>query len=184
MLEEVIDIWNAKGQPTGSTAPKSVVHKKGWFHPTVHVWFYTSTGKILLQKRGKHKQTFPNLWDVSVAGHVEAGETIESAALREIKEEIGISISSENLNFLTIRKNINRFANGIIDCEFQHVFIARLCTTIEQLNLQCSEVEDVRLFTFDEIKLCMDIKHPEFKIVPADMNYYQFVMDHIRATFI
>ena len=114
-MDEYLDIWDADGQPTGKKCLKDEAHQKGWFHTTVHIWFYTNTPSLLLQKRSLNKQTFPGLWDVSVAGHVIAGESIIDGALREIKEEIGLDIKEIDLILLEVRKNTNRFDNGIID---------------------------------------------------------------------
>lgn len=178
-MEEYVPIWNSDGKPTGNSCLKDEAHQKGWFHPTVHIWFYTTSPALLLQKRSLTKQTFSGLWDVSVAGHVSAGESILQGALREVKEEIGLEIHSEDLQLLDIRKNINRFDNGVIDCEFQHVFLVKLETDVSQLQIQESEVDAVRLFTFEELHNCMFQKHPVYNIVPADMSYYQFVMDRV-----
>jgi len=178
-LKELLDIWDASGKPTGQVLEKSIAHQKGLFHPTVHVWFYTSAPSLLLQKRGSNKETFPNLWDVSVAGHVSSGESILDGALREIKEEIGLQLKLDDLLLIDVRKNINQFSNGIIDCEFQHVFLSELKTGVKDLVIQKEEVDDVRLFSFEEMKICMQQKHSEFKIVPADMSYYKFVMDKV-----
>jgi isopentenyldiphosphate isomerase len=178
-LKELLDIWDESGKPTGQVYEKSIAHQKGLFHPTVHVWFYTSAPSLLLQKRGSNKETFPNLWDVSVAGHVSSGESILDGALREIKEEIGLQLKSDDLILIDVRKNINQFSNGILDCEFQHVFLSELKIGLEDLVIQKEEVNDVRLFSFDEMEICMQQKHSEFKIVPADMFYYKFVMNKV-----
>ena len=147
-MKELLDIWDESGKPTGQVYEKSIAHQKGLFHPTVHVWFYTSAPSLLLQKRGSNKETFPNLWDVSVAGHVSSGESILDGALREIKEEIGIKLKSDDLILIDVRKNINQFSNGITDCEFQHVFLSELKIGLEDLVIQKEEVDDVRLFSF------------------------------------
>ncbi len=178
-MEEYLDIWNSEGQPTGKIGTKDEAHQKGLFHPTVHVWFYTPAPALLLQKRSLSKQTFPGFWDVSVAGHVSAGESILEGALREVKEEIGLDIPPSDLVPLDIRKNTNRFENGVIDCEFQHVFLVKLETDVSQLRIQETEVDAVRLFSFEELQNCMLQKHPTYNIVPADMSYYQFVMDAV-----
>ncbi|MDG1384280.1 MAG: NUDIX domain-containing protein, partial [Flavobacteriaceae bacterium] len=91
-MDEYLDIWNSDGQPTGQSCLKNEAHQNGWFHPTVHIWFYTATPALLLQKRSLTKETFPGFWDVSVAGHVSAGESILEGAIREVKEEIGLNI--------------------------------------------------------------------------------------------
>lgn len=165
-MEERLDIWSASGKPTGKDCPKDEAHKNGWFHPTVHVWFYTSDGKILMQQRGSNKETYPNLWDVSVAGHVHAGESIENAVLREVEEEIGLTISKTDFTLLDIRKNINIHPNGIKDCEFQHVFLIELKTPIKALVIQEEEVDAIRLFSIDELQLCIEKKTSQFHYRP------------------
>ena len=108
-----------------------------------------------------------------------AGESILDGAIREVKEEIGLDIIASDLKPLDIRKNTNRFKNGIIDCEFQHVFLVKLDTELSQLRIQESEVDAIRLFSFEELQSCRRQKHPIYSIVPADMRYYQFVMDAV-----
>ncbi len=83
-MDERIDILTPEGKPTGKTALKSEAHKNGWFHATVHIWLFTSDEKILLQKRALTKKVFPGLWDISVAGHIGAGESILSSAKRDV----------------------------------------------------------------------------------------------------
>ena len=53
--------------------------------------------QILLQQRSHKKTIHPLLWDVSVAGHIDAGETFIEAALRETKEEIGLLLKQKIL---------------------------------------------------------------------------------------
>ena len=179
MEDEYLDILDDVGKTTGKACLKSEAHQKGYFHATVHVWFYTKQGNILLQKRGANKQTYPNFWDVSVAGHVMAGEPIEAAALREVKEEIGLKINTNQLTKIDVRKNINRFPNGIKDCEFQNVFLVELLVAMEDLTIQTEEVDAIRLFTLKEFKDCITNPKSTYKIVPSDMSYYHFVMERI-----
>ena len=91
-MDELIDIIDANGKPSGNSVLKSIIHAKGYYHNTAHVWFYTNDGEILLSQRSSKKTICPLLWDVSVAGHVDSGETIKLAAIRETKEEIDLDI--------------------------------------------------------------------------------------------
>ena len=59
------------------------------------------------------------------------------------------------------------------------MFLSKLKNSLKDLVIQKEEVDDVRLFSFDEIEICMQQKHSEFNIVPADMTYYKFVMDKV-----
>ena len=106
-MDEYVAILNEHGTPTNERCLKSIAHRKGLFHATVHIWLFTSNGELLIQQRNPDKDTFPNLWDVSVAGHIEFGETPSKAALREIHEEI--NFTGEVEKHIPIEKFINTF---------------------------------------------------------------------------
>lgn len=146
-MDEVIDILDTKGEFTGKTAMKSEAHKNGWFHPTVHVWLYTSDGSILLQQRGSQKETNPLLWDVSVAGHIGAGEKVLLAAQREVEEEVGLKVAANDLEKIGVFKSVHKHHEQLIDCEFHHVFLCELKVPFAELTLQKSEVEDLKLIS-------------------------------------
>ncbi|WP_442265979.1 NUDIX hydrolase [Tenacibaculum sp. ZS6-P6] len=175
-MDELIDIVDEQGNYTGKTCLKSEAHKYGYFHPTVHIWIYTTDRKILLQQRAFTKKVFPGLWDISVAGHIGAGEIIEEAALREVQEEIGYHISPENLIKIGTRKHQVNHPNGIIDNEFHHVFIAELKVPVETLTIQESEVAGLKLYDLDILNntsLYQNILLPEYS------TYYENVFNAI-----
>jgi isopentenyldiphosphate isomerase/intracellular septation protein A len=93
--EEWFPIVNPSGQVIGS-APRSVCHdgKSMLLHPVVHLHLFNSTGQLFLQKRAMTKDIYPGKWDSSVGGHVDPGETIGEALIRETREELGLSIIS------------------------------------------------------------------------------------------
>jgi isopentenyldiphosphate isomerase len=171
-MDEYIDILDALGNLTGERCLKSVAHQQGFYHATVHVWFYTSDRKILLQKRGALKKTYPNRWDVSVAGHVQAGESIEEAALREVAEEIGLTIQKEDLRKIAVRKGERSHPNGILDNEFYHVFVVELTKGVDSLKKQDSEIDDLQLF---DLSLFKNSDIPS--LVPNTQEYYRFIYD-------
>lgn len=171
-MDELIDILDQQGNYTGKTCLKSEAHKFGYFHPTVHIWIYTSDEKILLQKRALTKKVSPGLWDISVAGHVAAGENIENAAIREVYEEIGLTITPEQLYKIGTRKHMINHVNGIIDNEFHHVFIAKLTVPINNLTMQKEEVEALKLF---ELKTLLNTKKLTNTLLPEYHDYYSSV---------
>ncbi len=176
-MDEFIDILNTKGELTGKTALKSEAHKHGWFHQTVHVWFYTENGKILLQKRAAVKKVFPNHWDVSVAGHIGAGEKTIAAAIRETKEEIGIEITAEDLAQIGYRKDEITHPNGILDNEFKHIFLCKLQKELHELTRQVGEVDALALFDISILKDAS--KHGNF-MVPNMNHYYDFIYEKLQ----
>ena len=177
-MDELVDILTFEGKSTGKTALKSEAHKNGWYHPTVHVWFYTNDKKVLLQKRASVKKVFPNLWDVSVAAHIGAGETVKNAAIREVKEEIGLNISPTDLIKVGFRKDEITHPNGILDCEFKHLFLCKLNEDVSLLTQQKGEVDDLQLFDLSILKDAK--KHGNF-MVPNFRKYYDFIYEKIKA---
>ncbi len=180
MSDEYIDILNEDGKPTGEIKLKSEAHSKGLFHPTVHVWFFTSNGYLLFQQRAFSKETFPGLWDASVAGHISAGEKIINSAIRETKEEIGLDISVNDLKKIGIHKCIRKHNKNLIDCEFHHIFISKLKVSIESLSLQKSEVNDVKLVSISDFEQVLTNKHLSKHYVLLDDDYYKKVLNAIK----
>ncbi|MDH7443990.1 NUDIX hydrolase [Aquimarina sp. 2201CG14-23] len=184
MADEFIDILDKNGKLTEEVRLKSEAHRLGLFHASVHIWFYTSSKKILLQKRADHKDTFPSLWDVSVAGHVSAGESRENSALREVKEEIGLSIEKKDLEFVGVYLAEKQPRSNLFDNEFHYIYVSKLSVPIETLRLQEEEVSNIKLIS--PKFLMNDLKDPEIrkKYVPHDMAYYELILKEITNRFI
>ncbi len=176
-MDELIDILDNNGNYTGKTCLKSEAHKYGYFHPTVHIWLYTSDKKILLQKRSATKKVFPGLWDISVAGHVASGEKLDTAAIREIKEEINFDITPDQLHKIGVRKHQINHPNGIIDNEFHHVYISELTVPVKELTVQKEEVDKLQLFDLETLK---NTRNLENILLPRFHDYYCFVYQEIN----
>ncbi len=89
--EEIFDVVNRHDQVIGRL-PRSVVHRRRLYHRSVHGLVFDSSGRVFLQLRSPQKDCNPGLWDSSVAGHLEAGESYDSAIVRETSEELGIRL--------------------------------------------------------------------------------------------
>jgi isopentenyldiphosphate isomerase/intracellular septation protein A len=88
--EEWFPLVDENGKIIGKATRNEVHRGPGKLHPVVHLHIYNSKGEIYLQKRPMHKDTQPGKWDTAVGGHVDLGETIEQALLRETAEELNI----------------------------------------------------------------------------------------------
>jgi len=99
MLNEKLNVIDETGKVIGA-APRNVVHKKGLLHREIHVWLYTSSGKIIFQHRSKSKDIWPDKLDCSVAGHVDFNMSWEDTALKELEEEAGITASADQLTYI------------------------------------------------------------------------------------
>lgn len=178
--EEYIDIVTESGEPTGKIALKEEAHRSGWYHNTIHLWLYTIKGEILLQQRSHKKSIYPLLWDVSAAGHVDAGESIESAAIRETYEELGLKLKKSQLTKIGIHKHFSLYNDGAIkDYEFHHVFLAELTQDISTLIPQPEEVEALKLVSLSEFKFLLKHSQSNSHFVASNKTYYNFVLKTI-----
>jgi isopentenyldiphosphate isomerase len=179
-MDELIDILDSDGKYTQKTAMKSEAHAKGLFHPTVHIWFYTTNQEVLIQQRAKTKNTYPLLWDVSVAGHIGAGEDIITSAIREIQEEIGLTINEKDLEKIGVFKSIQKHSESLLDCEFHHVFLSELKIPLNSLCKQDSEVHALALVSISDLKA--NILDADWKTyVPHEISYYLEVFKSIKT---
>ncbi|MDC6389538.1 NUDIX domain-containing protein [Maribacter sp. PR1] len=183
-MDELVDILDAQGNSKGISLMKSEAHRMGWFHPTVHVWFYTKNNQVLIQQRGKDKNTFPLLWDVSVAGHVGAGELIEISALREVQEEIGLEIRLIDLYKIGVFKSIQKHSKNLIDCEFHHTYICELKVPFNSLKKQETEVESLALIPINQFKKELFELNIQGKYVPHKKTYYQTIITALEKVLI
>jgi isopentenyl-diphosphate Delta-isomerase len=98
--DEVFDVVDANDVVTGQ-ATRRDVHARGLWHRAVHVLVFAPElagaapggRKIFLQKRSMAKDTAPGRWDSSCSGHLDSGEDYAHAAVRELREEIGLVVS-------------------------------------------------------------------------------------------
>jgi isopentenyldiphosphate isomerase len=90
--EASLEVVDRNNKPVAAF-PRSLVHEQQLLHRRVIVLLYNKKKKLYLQKRSRRKGRFPACWDISVSGHVYAGESCLEAALRKLRDEIGVSLS-------------------------------------------------------------------------------------------
>jgi isopentenyldiphosphate isomerase len=88
-LGKLLPIVNRQDQEIGLES-RSRIHELLLMHRTVHVLLFNPCGRLYLQKRSFDKEQYPGVWTSSASGHVEAGESYSRAALRELREELGL----------------------------------------------------------------------------------------------
>lgn len=182
-MDERIDIVDAQGKPTGQSELKSIIHKKGYYHNTAHIWLYTKSGDILLSQRSAEKVICPLMWDVSVAGHIDSGETPKQGAIRETQEEISLSLSESDLHEIGVFECFQHYENGIKDNEFHNTFIAELKVPLSELVPQEGEVEALKLVTIKEFRQLIDtLGINDNHFVPSNKTYYECILQKIIET--
>jgi 16S rRNA (adenine1518-N6/adenine1519-N6)-dimethyltransferase len=152
---DLIQIVDEHDKPTGS-ASADEAQEKGLLHRIVRIMVEDADGRILLQKRGPSMETFPNCWDHSAAGHVDAGETYGQAAKRELAEEVGIK--NVKLERVADYHTMGSFGWRKLK-RFNRLYKVRVASDVK-LKLQASELCDARWFTGAEVKKLM-VEHPD-----------------------
>ncbi len=147
-----IDIVDNNNQLTGSESTIDHAMKKGLWHRGAHIIVYTKTGYVLVQKRSSTMVTHPGYLDISCGGFVDAGETPEIAAVRELKEELGIHISTQELSLLEVRRKNHAWPRTKrYDRTFLYCYAVCLPDHHMSLShLQKEEVESAQFLTFRE----------------------------------
>jgi RimJ/RimL family protein N-acetyltransferase/isopentenyldiphosphate isomerase len=153
---ELFDVVTANGEPTGIVKPRGQVHRDGDWHRSIHLWIYgVESGVPFLdfQRRGEEKDTWPGKLDATVAGHLGAGEQVNDA-LREVDEEVGISIVPTETRLVGVRISSNEGDGRAFDRELQQLFLVRRDGPIEAYRPNPDEVAAiVRLRLDDAIAL-------------------------------
>jgi len=91
---EIFDIVDEEDNVIGQ-ASRREVHAGKLRHRAIHLLITNKHGDLFLQKRSRWKDANPGRWDSSTAGHVDAGESYEATAIRELKEELDIEVAPE-----------------------------------------------------------------------------------------
>jgi isopentenyl-diphosphate delta-isomerase len=159
---EYLDVLTEFGDKTGTAKLRTEVHQDGDWHLAIHVWIINSRGELLLQRRSPQKDTSPNKWSASYGGHVQAGNSSLTEALREGAEELGLHdlVETDLTHLFTVTQE--HIDNGRINREFNDVYLVCKDIDIASLVLQEEEVADVRFMPWQEVERHINENNPEF----------------------
>lgn len=174
-MEELIDVLTPDGLPTGVVKPKSEVHRDGDWHRATHLWIFTPGRLALLQRRAHSKDNWPDWWDVSVAGHISAGEDSARAAVREAAEEIGIELQVGDLVPAGSSPEPCVLDGGAyVDNEIHDIYYTVREVDPAALTLDAAEVAEVVLVPFAEVH--------RYDVVPGSLRSFGRARDHFLAS--
>lgn len=162
MSLELVDLLDAAGAPAGITKEKRAAHRDGDLHRASHIWIVHGRN-VLLQRRALVKESWPGMWDISVAGHVSAGESAIDAAIREAHEELGLVIAAGDLQYLgTLRYHVV-LREDYVENEIHEVYLLRRDVDVNFLTLDPAEVGEVRWVPHADLS--------RYELVPHDEEY-------------
>ncbi len=142
MQEELIEEvdWNDN---VLKIRPKRELKQERFLHRGVVIIPKSEDNKFILCRRAKHKFPFPDVWCCAIGGHVRLNEAYEQAALREMKEEIGIE--TELIKVAKVKYN------GEKEKVIHEVYTTKDNLDINSLNCDPEEIQFLKSFTIKEI---------------------------------
>lgn len=161
-MEEMVVLINENDEVKG-LMEKMQAHRTGLLHRAFSVFLFNNQGEMLLQKRASNKYHSPNQWTNAVCSHPRDGETYKDAAIRRLKEELGIDVELNHKFFFIYKANVG---DGLWEHELDHVFVGNY---EGEFSLNPDEVSEVRYIGQDQLEKEM-AAHPEnftewFKII-------------------
>lgn len=163
---EIWDLYDAQRRLTGETMVRSDNVPQGRYHLVVEVVVFSTDGRVLIQQRQASKESWPNYWSIASGGSALAGESSQDAAMREVQEEIGLTL---DLHDVRPRLTLHREKN------FSDWYVVTRDVDPSTLTLQESEVQAVRWATKKEVLRMIEEK----TFIPHEPGFISLLF-HLR----
>lgn len=142
---ELLDVYDENNNYLGYSLSRDEVHEKNLFHRHVSCWIMNFDGLILLQQRSFSKNKNPGMW-AKTGGHVDAGESVDSAIKREVFEEVGLSVDDSQISCYEV------FKSELKENYYTYNYIFFTDFDENDFVLQKEEVEQVKYFSIEEME--------------------------------
>lgn len=140
---EIFPVVDECGNVVGKATREECHSGSMLLHPVVHLHIVSKESGIYLQKRSMSKDIQPGKWDTSVGGHVDYGESVKDALMREAREELGF------MDFMPIPLEPYVFKSSV-ERELINPFFVIVKDKII-FNPDKYEVEEGRFWTWSEV---------------------------------
>lgn len=141
-VEEIFEVLDTEGRIIGLATRSELHSNPSLLHRVVHIMVFNKQGDLLLQKRSLNKDIGPGKWDTSVGGHVNPGEDVYSAAVREMDEELGIVLSDLQFLYSYLFRNHR-------ESELVSTFS---CAYEGEVHFNAEEIDEVRFWQMQSIE--------------------------------
>lgn len=150
---EVWDLYNEKRELTGRIHIRGEEVPQGFYHLVVHIWIRNSKGEYLISQRSADRPAYPLMWEC-VGGSVTKGEGSLTGALRETKEEVGLTLSPEDGKL--VYSVVGRVVNGVNFTDIVDVWLFEYDGPVSLDQATTKEVAQTTWMTKEQIKELFD----------------------------
>lgn len=164
----LLNIIDEQGNIIGQDSRENI-HKNGLLHREIHVWFYTPKGEIIFQHRAKDKDTFPDMLDATVGGHVEIGSDFEDTAIKEMEEETGVVVNKDELKLVkTVRSNHVDDSTGKTNNVIRKVFAYKFGGNPDDLRVEDGLSDGFEMWPIEKLERIAP--EDEKRFIPSFLN--------------
>ena len=163
-MEEYWDIYDKNRVFQNRTIRRGDAFKEGEYYVCCEVWIQNSKRELLITQRHPDKKA-GGLWEF-VGGGVLAGETTAQAGVREVKEEIGVSLEQSELSLLHVYKNKNYFMD---------IYLVKKDVNIQDITLDENETVSVKWVSTEELQVLIDTQ----KVVRSVAQRFDMLIDKL-----
>ena len=161
---ELLDVYDSRGNKTGRIVEhgnKDEVFGEDEHIAVAIIYIENDRGEFLIQKTSKEKGGHYS----STGGHINHGEDAFRTIVREVKEELGVDISHDNIICL---------GHICVDFPVRFMFYLKKNINLKDITLQKEEVESVSYMSVDEISDILDkgLMHKgHYKVLEKVLEY-------------
>jgi isopentenyl-diphosphate Delta-isomerase len=151
-MADLIDVLSNSGLRTGEVLSRAEIHRLGKPHRAVRLYLFNSQNELLLQRRSLTVDHAPDIFGISVTGHINAGEFSSETVRREIEEELGLDASQMQIDFLFSFYQEAILHETYIDRQFNDIYLTRADIDPDLLPFDRSEVSEVKFVPFERFQ--------------------------------
>lgn len=163
-MKERFDVVNKNRKPLNYTKERGEKLNEDEYNTGVESWII-SDNKILMTKRSKLK-SHPGQWEVP-GGCSQAGENSWETLIREISEEVNLTVTPDNTEFIDTQ---------LYKKQFVDIYQSNINIDLKKIKLQEEEVSDIKLINKEEFNKLIENN----KIVPSVLDRYNLIKEKLK----